>query len=100
MKTTLAHQLANYSSSFRFEDLSSAVVHEVKRRVLDSLGCALGAWHDEPGVVARRVASGLSADRGATLIGTSHRAPADWAAFANGCIVRYLDYNDTYLSKE
>ena len=27
-------------------------------------------------------------------------APPDWAAFANGCLVRYLDYNDTYLSKE
>ena len=35
MKTTLAHQLANYSSSFRFEDLSKEVVHEVKRRVID-----------------------------------------------------------------
>jgi 2-methylcitrate dehydratase len=29
-----------------------------------------------------------------------HRAPCDWAAFANGCLIRYLDYNDTYLSKE
>src|SRR6185436_3078068 len=32
--------------------------------------------------------------------GTDHSAPPDWAAFANGCLVRYLDYNDTYLSKE
>src|SRR5262249_37165731 len=23
-----------------------------------------------------------------------------WAAFANGCCIRYFDYNDTYLSKE
>src|SRR5216110_2141464 len=29
MKTTLAHQLATYASSFRFEDLSKEVVHEV-----------------------------------------------------------------------
>ena len=57
MKTTLAHQLANYSSSFRFEDLSKEVVHEVKRRVIDSLGCALGAWKEEPCVIAREVAS-------------------------------------------
>jgi len=34
------------------------------------------------------------------LLGTRHRVPPDWAAFANGCLVRYLDYNDTYLSKE
>src|SRR5437773_3061002 len=100
MNTTLAHQLANYSSSFRFEDLSKEVVHEVKRRVIDSLGCALGAWNEEPCAIARKVASDLSAKHGATVIGTNHKAPPDWAAFANGCCIRYFDYNDTYLSKE
>src|SRR5262249_16700709 len=34
------------------------------------------------------------------LFGTEFRVSPDWAAFANGCLVRYLDYNDTYLSKE
>jgi 2-methylcitrate dehydratase len=100
MSKPLADRIAEYAVELRFSDLSPAVVHEVKRRVLDSLGCAMGAWHDEPGVAARKVANTLSAERGATLIGTSHRAPPDWAAFANGTIVRYLDYNDTYLSKE
>jgi 2-methylcitrate dehydratase len=100
MKTTLAHQLASYASSFRFEDLSREVVHEVKRRVLDSLGCALGAWNEEPCAIARNVASDFSAKHGATIIGTDHKAPPDWAAFANGCCIRYFDYNDTYLSKE
>ena len=42
----------------------------------------------------------LSARRGATLIGTATQVPPDWATFANGCLVRYLDFNDTYLSKE
>src|SRR5256886_12177757 len=100
MKTTLAHQLASYSSSFRFEDLSNEVVHEVKRRVIDSLGCALGAWNEEPCAIARKVASDFSAKHGATVLGTNHKAPPDWTAFANGCLVRYFDYNDTYLSKE
>src|SRR6266542_3126696 len=100
MKTTLAHQLANYSSSFRFEDLSKEVVHEVKRRVLDSLGCALGAWNEEPCAIARKVASDFSAKHGATIFGTNHKVPPDWTAFANGCCIRYFDYNDTYLSKE
>ena len=56
MKTTLAHQLADYACSVRFEDLSKEVVHEVKRRVIDSLGCALGAWKEKPFVIARKVA--------------------------------------------
>src|SRR6266404_3597660 len=100
MTKTLAHQLADYACSVRFEDVSKEVVHEVKRRMIDSLGCALGAWNEEPCAIARSVASEFSANRGSTLVGTSHKAPPDWAAFANGCMVRYLDFNDTYLSKE
>src|SRR2546422_8066972 len=100
MTTTLAHQLANYACSLRYEDLSKEVVHEVKRRVIDSIGCALGAWNEEPCSIARKVASEFSANRGSTIIGTSHKAPPDWGAFANGCCIRYFDYNDTYLSKE
>lgn len=100
MKRTLAERLAEFAVGLKFEDLPASVVHEAKRRVIDSLGCALGAWRDEPCEAARRVASTFTAERGATLLGTTHRAPPDWAAFANGCLVRYLDYNDTYLSKE
>jgi len=100
MKKTLAERFAEYAIGLKFEHLPQPVVHEVKRRIIDSLGCALGAWHADPCVFARRVASTFSAERGATLLGTSHRAPVDWAAFANGCLIRYLDYNDTYLSKE
>jgi 2-methylcitrate dehydratase len=100
MTTTLAHQLANFACSLRYEDLSRNVVHEVKRRLIDSLGCALGAWNEEPCTVARTVVSDFSAKNGATVIGTAHKSPPDWAAFANGCCIRYFDYNDTYLSKE
>jgi 2-methylcitrate dehydratase len=97
---TLAHQLAEYACSLQFEDLSKDVVHEVKRRVIDSLGCAIGAWKEEPCVIARKVASDFLANAGSTIIGTTHKAPPDWGAFANGCCIRYFDYNDTYLSKE
>src|SRR6266540_6552238 len=100
MKKSLAHHLADYACALRFEDLSKDVVHEVKRRVLDSLGCAIGAWKEEPCAIARKVASDFSAKRGSTIIGTNHKAPPDWTAFANGCAIRYFDYNDTYLSKE
>src|SRR5881396_4173566 len=100
MTATLAERLADFAAALRFEDLPAAAVHEVKRRVIDSVGCALGAWHTEPCAIARRVAARFNATNGATLLGTRHAAPPDWAAFANGCLVRYLDYNDTYLSKE
>src|SRR4029077_18055572 len=88
MTKSLAHQLAEYACSLNFEDLSPEVVHEIKRRVIDSLGCALGAWDEEPCTIARTVASDFSAKNGATIIGTTHQAPPDWAAFAIGCAIR------------
>lgn len=96
----LADRLARYSRSFRFEDLSEPVVHEVKRRVLDSLGCALGAWNAPPCRFARQLAQRAKLVRGATLWGTGHKTLPDLATFANGGLVRYFDFNDTYLAKE
>ena len=48
-----------------------------------------------PGTVAARI----QGQPGAALIGGG-RSSADWAAFANGVHIRYLDCNDTYLSLE
>src|SRR5207249_1714379 len=98
--TTLAHRLADYACALEFAELSPEVVHEVKRRVIDSIGCALGAWKEEPCRIAREVALEFSAKRGSTFIGTNHKAPPDWTASAGGCASRYFDYNDTYLSRE
>jgi 2-methylcitrate dehydratase len=46
------------------------------------------------------MAQSVKVSSGATLWGTTHRTLPDLAAFANGAMVRYLDFNDTYLSKE
>ena len=43
----IADRLAAYVQSLRYEGLPADVVHEVKRRVLDSLACAFGAWTAE-----------------------------------------------------
>lgn len=96
----LADRLARYCQSLRYRDVPDAVVHEVKRRVLDSLGCALGAWNAPPCLIARRIAKIVEVPHGATLWGMDHKTLPDLAAFANGGLVRYFDFNDTYLSKE
>ena len=41
----LADHLAQYTRALCYDDLPAPVVHEVKRRLLDSLGCAFGAWN-------------------------------------------------------
>lgn len=96
----LADRLARYCQTLCYDDGPDAVVHEVKRRVLDSLGCALGAWNAQPCRIARRIAQSSTVAGGATLWGTNHKTLPDLAAFANGTLIRYLDFNDTYLAKE
>ncbi len=100
MSDRYSRLLAEYTASVRWERLSPEVVHEVKRRVLDSLGVALAAFAEDAPKAARRYAYTLSAPNGATLWGTPLKAPPGVAAFANAVMVRYLDFNDTYLSRE
>jgi 2-methylcitrate dehydratase len=97
---SVAHRLVERAQALRYEHLSGATVHEAKRRVMDSIGCALGAWTSGPAKVTREVARGVPIPNGASLLGSKHRTTADLATFSNGALVRYLDFNDTYLSKE
>ncbi|MFQ5851681.1 MAG: MmgE/PrpD family protein [Candidatus Binatia bacterium] len=96
---TLTDQLAQYSSKTRYEDLGKETCHEVKRRILDTLGCVYGAFAERPPTLARAIAPTLKRG-GATVWGTKLKTSIDMATFANGTMIRFLDYNDTYLSKE
>lgn len=100
MSDRFSRMLAEYAASVRWEEVPPQTVHEVKRRVLDSLGVALAAFPEPAPKAARAYAYHWPAPRGATLWGTQFVAPAEAAAFCNGVMVRYLDFNDTYLSKE
>jgi 2-methylcitrate dehydratase len=99
MRGFLADRLTEFALETRIEDLPAEVVVQTKRRLLDTLGCAIGALDEPAPKIAHRVASRIHGDLSATLIGGGESA-ADWAAFANGVHIRYLDCNDTYLSLE
>lgn len=95
---TLAQKLSRYAARLRYSDIPSEVIHEAKKHLIDSIACAISAFDSHPGKIARKLASaqtGLS-----TLIGTRRKSSAGLAAFANSTLIRYWDYNDTYLSKE
>ncbi len=95
----LAERLADYAASLSYGDVGP-VVTEAKKRLLDSLGCALGALGERPVKAATRLAvDGYGADA-ATILGTREKTTPDMATFVNGLMIRYLDFNDTYLSKE
>ena len=99
MTRTLAGRLADYAAGLSFDRLTPAAVHETKRRVIDSFATAVGAMPAEAYAVARRCALRVSGEPGASLLGGGRSSP-EWATFVNGLLIRYLDFNDTYLSKE
>lgn len=99
MPDTLADRLVHFALSTTFESLPGSVVVEARRRLLDAFACATGALHEPSSSIARTVASRYSGGATTALFGGGRSTP-DWAAFANGVHIRYLDCNDTYLSLE
>ena len=101
MNDHIAEYLASYGSSIRYEDLPPEVVYRAKILLIDTLACAIGGYTGEPSKIARRMACRItSSDMAASLFGSSHKSSPELATFANGVMIRYLDFNDAYFSNE
>jgi len=97
--TSMARRLARYAAEFDPENLPTAVTARARQRFLDSLACVLGAYGARPVEAALALARSVSVPA-SSVFGTDLRTTPDLAAFANGVMVRYLDYNDGYMGKE
>ncbi|MGC9111858.1 MmgE/PrpD family protein [Acidilobus sp.] len=97
----LASRIAKWAVDLNFNRLPTEVIEEAKKRIVDTLGVALGAFNETPPSIARWIAQSSASSRlPATIWGTKFMGPADHVTFANGCAARYFDFNDTYLSRE
>src|SRR2546421_5679422 len=94
---TRVEQLAQFVARSRWDDISDDAREQLRLRVLDSLGVALGALDGEPVAMVRAQVQEFGGSPLATLIGAGKSAP-DRAALYNGALVRYLDFNDSYLA--
>src|SRR6266850_5447456 len=90
--------LSTYACRLTYQDLPPEVVHQVKRTLVDTFGCALGAFSAEPSTIARRLASRVTSSMPSRILGTKDDSAPDMAGFANGVMVRYLDCSDSYFS--
>jgi 2-methylcitrate dehydratase len=95
---TQVEQLSDFIVNASFTDISGFAVRELKARVLDALGCALGALDNELIRLIRDQIDDFGGRAQCTLIGGGKNAP-DRTAFFNCALVRYLDFNDSYLAK-
>lgn len=95
---TLVQHLARFAVSASWDDLPELAREQLKIRVLDSLACALGALGGEPVRMVRSLVEEFDGSGPCSLIGGGTASP-DRAAFYNSALVRYLDFNDSYLAK-
>jgi 2-methylcitrate dehydratase len=95
---TQAGRLAAFVARASYDDLSETARHQLKIRILDSLGCAIGALEGDPIKSLRAQIEDFGGAAHSTLIGGGRTSP-DQAAFYNGALARYLDFNDSYLAK-
>jgi 2-methylcitrate dehydratase len=95
---TLVEHIGAYAAGLRYEDLPSEVILTAKRVIIDSIGCALGGYDSAPEKIARDLAGMISSRQPATVMVSGLQTSPELATFANGVMIRFLDYNDGYTS--
>lgn len=93
---SIAETIARFARSLRYEDLPDPVIRTVKRTILDTVGCAIGGYQTAPSRIAVNLATQVSSKRGATVFCSGTETSHDLATFANGVMIRSLDFNDAY----
>jgi 2-methylcitrate dehydratase len=94
---SVVEDLARFVAARSWSDLSADAREALKVRMLDSLGCALGALDAPPVEAVRAQLQEFGGRPLCSLIGGGRTAP-DRAALYNGALVRYLDFNDSYFA--
>jgi 2-methylcitrate dehydratase len=94
----LAETLARYAAGLKYEDLPEDVVRLARRAILDTVGCAFGGYTAGPSRIAIKLAGDVSAKQSATVLCSGIKTSPDLAVFANGVMIRYLDFNDAFVS--
>jgi len=98
--TSISTHIAEFALSLQFGDISPEAIHEAKRFILDSVGCALAATANEDMQAMYRFTEKLGGTPEATVIGSGLRTNAPNAALMNCLLTRALDYNDIYWEQD
>jgi 2-methylcitrate dehydratase len=96
MADRILKHLCDYALKLSYHDLPQEVIGRAKHIVLDTVGCALGGAESPPAKIARAAASEITSAVPSTVMISGQKTSPDLAAFANGVMIRYLDFNDTY----
>jgi len=97
---SISREMAEFAVNLRYDDIPQEAIHEAKRFLLDSMGCALAAVHNDDMQAMYRFIEKLGGTPEATVIGTGHKTNAPNAALMNCLLTRALDHNDIYWAQD
>src|SRR5487761_999448 len=95
----LTRQVCDFIVTTTLDEVSEPVRWLAKRSILDGLGLAVAGARSQAGLLAQsEIDSYGCSSHEASVLGTRLRAPARFAAFANGLAIHADDYDDTQLA--
>lgn len=100
MSDTITATMARWAAGLSFENIGEAAVHEARRYLLDSLGCAFGGYRQEDARIALEVLEETGGAGVATVLGSGKKTDPVSASLANALMVRVMDYNDIYWQQD
>ena len=89
-------QLAQWANEFAKSPVPPGSADRIADVLIDSVACAFYAAGDDKGAGLIDVVREAGIGGACTVIGTGLRTSLPQAAFANGALIRLLDFNDTY----
>ena len=93
----ITKKIAGYAASLSYAHLNEETIHAATQRLIDALGCGLGAHDCAPTRIGRRLAAGARPGKypGRVLF-YGDTLGAESAAFINTTMIRNFDFNDRY----
>jgi len=100
MSRYIRDDLADLVLGMTYETLPPEVVHQAKRLVLDTMGCAMGGFDGPPTRIVRDVVRDMGCRGESTVLGEGGATSCVYATLVNGTMLRYLDHNDYYFRRD
>ncbi|MEJ2053213.1 MAG: MmgE/PrpD family protein [Calditrichaceae bacterium] len=100
MQKYISHQLAKFTKDLQFEDLTTETVTNVKRFLLDSIGCAYGGSITDDVRIMLNFYNDMGGKPEATVINSDKKLPMINQCLINSLMIRALDYNDIYWEQD
>jgi Uncharacterized protein involved in propionate catabolism len=91
-----AKKIAKFVKDFSYKDIDEKVKDEIINRIIDAVANAKHSYKDLK-IFLDPLLENL---KGNAITLSGKKASVDYASFYNSFLIRYLDFNDTYLSKE